>query len=76
MSVGTEDRDGSVAGAQPVVLFVTLVLCGDPDLLGEWGTQRGKRWGPLSRGLRAQVLPGTGRGLWITVNPSFCFSAG
>lgn len=68
--LGKEDWEGSVAGAQSVVFFVTLVLCRDPDPLGEWGTQPGKRWGLLSRWLRAWVLLGTGRGSWITVNPS------
>lgn len=73
---GTEDWEDSVAGAQSVVLFATFVLHGDPDPLGEWGTQPGKRWGPLSRWLRARVLPGTGKGWWIRVNFSLCFSAG
>lgn len=53
---GTEDWEDSVAGAQSVVLFATFVLH------GEWGTQPGKRWGPLSRWLRARVLPGTRKG--------------
>lgn len=73
---GAEGWEGSVAGVQSMGFFVALLLCGDPDPSGSGVLSQERNEGPLSWWLSAQVLPGTGKGLWITVNPFHCFSTG